>query len=560
MPSIRQLQYIYSKLRITIPVISKYEWHGHAYLNPALNLVGLTLSLILLTSCVLKGSINKLIPDEKPSSSQGIIINESISTRYISSAQKILTIAGECHSEITNVNIGEPIFSTVSCTNNSFLFSQDTSELPDGQYNITVTASTGLSVSIHVTKDTVHPGPVGSISDGSSSSLSSSPTLSWSAATDGTGTGVSYYEIAIGTSAGNTNVVSWTSVGNVLTKTFPTLNLTLGQLYYPSIRAVDGTGNIGPIVSGDGWLANVCPDQYVKVPALAGFTNSDFCIAKYEMRAKNMSSQNLVLNGNNGGLPLSVSEHTPESTPKGIPWIRINFADMLTACNSLGTGYHLATGNEWISLIRNAENVNTNWSSGSSGTGYVYSGHSDGVIDTSNCPDGSPVTYDGLLVVSACDGTNAYVGTGNNSTDAWDSGKSQRRTMYLSNGETVWDIAGNVRDVIDLIGNGSSLYYTGYSTSSYANVNSPETINVFNGTTGATNLNINWLQSALTSLDHLNNQIGQIYLKSDIRSGIVMSRGGNFQKSNKPGLYAADLDQLATTQSDSGGYRCSFTP
>lgn len=471
-----------------------------------------------------------------------------------------MTIAGTCPEGITSVIISKPVSSTVNCSNNSFSYSQDASHLPDGVYDISVTTSEGISSSIHIVKDTIQPSSVSAINDGASSTLSSSPTFSWSAASDGSGTGVSYYEIAIGTSAGGTNITSWTAVGNVLTKTFSSLSLTAGQTYYPSIRAVDGAGNIGTIVTGDGWLANVCPDQYVKEPALAGFTNSDFCIAKFEMRAKNIASQNLVLNGNNAGSPLSVSEHVPDSTSKGIPWVRVNFADMLTACTSLGTGYHLATGNEWMSLIRNAENVNSNWSSGTAGTGSVYSGHSDGVIDSSNCPDGSPITYDGLLYVSACDGTNEYVGTGNSSADAWNSGKSQRRTTYLSTGDVVWDITGNVRDVIDLIGNGSSLYYTGQLSSIYANVNNAEAMNVFNGVTGATNLNVNWLQSALTSLNHLNNQIGQVYIKDGARSGVVMSRGGNFQISNKPGLYAADLDQLATAQSGSGGFRCAYTP
>ncbi len=71
------------------------------------------------------------------------------------------------------------------------------------------------------------------------------PAVSWSGANDA-GSGISYYEIAVGTSVGSTDVKTWTSVGNISSSdlTSLSLNLNRGSLYYLSIRSVDSAGNV----------------------------------------------------------------------------------------------------------------------------------------------------------------------------------------------------------------------------------------------------------------------------------------------------------------------------
>ncbi len=75
----------------------------------------------------------------------------------------------------------------------------------------------------------------------------SNTTLSanWDASTAPGGSGISGYQYAIGTSAGATNVVGWTSLGNVLTVTKTGLSLTWGQTYYFSVKAVNGNSVVG---------------------------------------------------------------------------------------------------------------------------------------------------------------------------------------------------------------------------------------------------------------------------------------------------------------------------
>ncbi len=95
----------------------------------------------------------------------------------------------------------------------------------------------------------------GTLSDGTtSSSTTSSPTLSWSAATDTPGSGVSYYEVAIGSNSGGTDVKTWTRVADGLSVTVSALGLTPGTIYYASVRAVDRAGNTSSVLLSDGWL------------------------------------------------------------------------------------------------------------------------------------------------------------------------------------------------------------------------------------------------------------------------------------------------------------------
>lgn len=102
--------------------------------------------------------------------------------------------------------------------------------------------------------DTSPPTTPGSFSDGEFEySLAQSPTFSWNASTDTGGSGLDHYELAIGTSAGGTNLVNWTSVGTGTTYTASSLSLARGQTYYASIRAVDAIGNVSNAVNGDGW-------------------------------------------------------------------------------------------------------------------------------------------------------------------------------------------------------------------------------------------------------------------------------------------------------------------
>jgi hypothetical protein len=107
-----------------------------------------------------------------------------------------------------------------------------------------------------ITHDSLSPDAPSSFStQTATSSLSASPTLQWNAGSD-SGSGISHYEIAIGSSAGATDIKSWHDVGTGLTKSISGLSLTHQGTYYPSIRSVDLAGNLSSPRLGSSWVAS----------------------------------------------------------------------------------------------------------------------------------------------------------------------------------------------------------------------------------------------------------------------------------------------------------------
>lgn len=154
-----------------------------------------------------------------------------------------------------------------------------------------------------------------------------------------------------------------------------------------------------------------CPAGFIIVPGSATYGTSDFCVMKYE--AKNV-----------GGIPASI--------PENKPWDTISATDAKTKSKLVSgcTGCHLITEDEWMTIAQNILNVPNNWYD-ISGIKYIYRGHSD------NNPAAS-------LPANSSDSAG-YEGTGNGSSN----GQEQRRTFTLSNGEVIWDLAGNVTEFTD---------------------------------------------------------------------------------------------------------------
>ena len=78
--------------------------------------------------------------------------------------------------------------------------------------------------------------------------------------------GIASYEIAIGTSSGATDILSWTSAGNVTTYTKTELSLTHAATYYVSIRALDAAGNYSSAATTNGVIIDaVAPVSTVSI-------------------------------------------------------------------------------------------------------------------------------------------------------------------------------------------------------------------------------------------------------------------------------------------------------
>lgn len=163
------------------------------------------------------------------------------------------------------------------------------------------------------------------------------------------------------------------------------------------------SGHTGPSVGGGPSLS--CSSGMIPVPGNTLFGTSDFCVAKYE--AKNVAGKAV-------------------SQVSGLPWINVTQTSAASLSSAACSGCHLITEAEWLTIAQNVLNVPGNWSGGSVGSGYIYSGHSD--------------TSPADSLAASSDDSNGYYSTG----DTAPSG--QRRTLTLSNGEVIWDLAGNAAE------------------------------------------------------------------------------------------------------------------
>jgi len=118
------------------------------------------------------------------------------------------------------------------------------------------------------------------------------------------------------------------------------------------------------------------------------------------------------------------SATVPVSQADGLPWTAISQTSSASYSHNVAgcVGCHLITDSEFLTIAQNVLNIPSNWSGNAVGSGYIYSGHNDSIPATSIVADNSD--------------SNGYANT--NNIDG-----NQRRTLTLSNGEIIWDLAGN---------------------------------------------------------------------------------------------------------------------
>lgn len=182
-------------------------------------------------------------------------------------------------------------------------------------------------------------------------------------------------------------------------------------------------------------LTLACPHGFIVVPGSSTYGTSDFCVMKYEAKADDNGDGIGDSNQNTGTgntwpantYPISDTRKLV-STPQGYPVAAILQPTSIIAASSYtsgcDTGCHLVTEAEWMTIAQNVLSVPSNWSGGSVGSGFIYRGNSDAVPTAALEADTSD--------------TNGYAGTENSSPS------NQRRTLNLTNGEVIWDLAGNV--------------------------------------------------------------------------------------------------------------------
>ena len=170
-----------------------------------------------------------------------------------------VTFSGACGPGETITISGQQSATTTCTAGGTWTWTSSTIST-DGSYSFSFTQSdgtnSGTAVAGTYNRDTTAPTAVATFLDGNTtSSLTTSPVMTWSASTDsGAGaSGIAYYLLALGTTAGGTDIVGYTNVGNTALYQFTGLSLTNGTMYYGSIKAVDNAGNISAVTQGDGF-------------------------------------------------------------------------------------------------------------------------------------------------------------------------------------------------------------------------------------------------------------------------------------------------------------------
>ena len=235
--------------------------------------------------------------------------------------------------------------------------------------------------------------------------------------------------------------------------------------------------------------------NFIEVPGNSKYNTNNFCVMKFEAR-------------NVGGVATSAAT--------GTPWTALSLVGAKTASENACSGCHLITDPEWMTIVDNVINNPENWSTGVVGAGFVYSGHNDN----------SPAS---LLSASTND-SDSYVGTGNVSPS------NQKRTLTLSNGEVIWDLAGNgvERTNTTIIMQPGLDGQSAYANNDYTNVNMK-----LNGMSP-----LGW---PLAPYFNSSNGIGRVYSNPSLNVEKAITRGGSYNYGSAGGVLSLDLRGAPTS-------------
>jgi Tfp pilus assembly protein PilE len=219
----------------------------------------------------------------------------------------------------------------------------------------------------------------------------------------------------------------------------------------------------------------------------------------------------------------------------GNHWVEIQAFSTLDATSKSAaacTGCHLITEAEWMTIAQNVLSVASNWSTGTVGNGFIYSGHND------NVPANA--------LAASSDDTDVYYLTGNTAPS------NQQRTFTLTNGQVIWDLAGNVWQWTSgqITGNQPGVSGGGYAWREWTAVtaNGNLAVNPFPSNIGLSGSS-GW---------NSGNGIGQIYSSTSETALHGFLRGGYWNSNSIiAGVLSLELDNTPSLSVNNVGFRVS---
>ena len=269
-----------------------------------------------------------------------------------------------------------------------------------------------------------------------------------------------------------------------------------------------------------------CPTGFIPVPGNSYFNQPSFCVMKYEAKIK----------GNDNGQTAYADTMVSESRATGTPWVNISQVRAIEASKRLGDEYSLISDNQWLTIAHNALNQPSNWSGNEVGSGYILSGHNDGAPNN--------------MIVASANDTDGYSGTGNAAPS------NQRRTTKLSNGETIWDLSGNVWEwttqTTQGAGDQPGVANAGYGWQEWNQNGVVPGMFATSFPAYAAQRGASW--------NGATHNIGRLYSSNAHAEGRALFRGGGWDYGSYSGTFAAIFSYAPASGPAHVGFRAAYTP
>jgi formylglycine-generating enzyme required for sulfatase activity len=220
------------------------------------------------------------------------------------------------------------------------------------------------------------------------------------------------------------------------------------------------------------------------------------------------------------------------SVAAGTPYTSVTQPTAVAKSTAACSGCHLVTEAEWMTIAANIISVPSNWSGGAVGSGYIYRGHGDS----------NPAS----TLAATTDDNNSYYGTGNSSS----SGPDQRRTLTLTNGQVIWDFAGNAWEWTGSIDANMQPGFSGESAQAWKEWNNPSLL--MNGLSTISRPGTISAQVGTWSSDE---GIGRLQSNYGATSVGVFVRGGSYGGGTYNGILALSTNNTFSNSDPSVGFR-----